>query len=188
MSEPPTIPDVWIRQITEEVVRRLGASGAPSASGGSPGPSAGGYDAPESAVAAPGSSPARLRSNTGIEAGACCSPIACGCKLPGFENGSNPDRLALFKEYGVARVGCHPGIGPVDAELASMLDHTLLSNRKRPSSRSRPSAKAHCHGFATVCVQPIWVPLAARILEDSPVKVCTGSRISPRRESDRSRL
>ncbi|MCA9729273.1 MAG: hypothetical protein KC729_16415, partial [Candidatus Eisenbacteria bacterium] len=86
MSEPPTIPDVWIRQITEEVVRRLGAGGASASSRGNPGPAGGGYDAPESAVTGPGASSARFPSPTGSDASTCCSPIACGCKLPGFEN------------------------------------------------------------------------------------------------------
>jgi len=54
-----------------------------------------------------------------------------------------------------------------------MIDHTLL----RPDATARDiealCSEALCLGVATVCVQPIWVPAAARALEHSPVKVCT---------------
>jgi len=79
----------------------------------------------------------------------------------------------MIEELGVARLGCAPGVGPVDAHLAAMLDHTLL----RPDATRREVValceEAHCYGFASVCVQPMWVPVAARALEGSRAKVCT---------------
>ena len=137
MSETNAIPEIWIRQVADEVARRMGAP-------------------------APGDRQAAEQNSR-----------ACGCKLPGFEDGPNPARLSLLKEYGVARIGCDPGIGLVDAELAAMLDHTLLKPEATEREIVTLCEEAHCHGFATVCVQPIWVPLCARILEDSPVRVCT---------------
>jgi deoxyribose-phosphate aldolase len=61
--------------------------------------------------------------------------------------------------------------GPWD--LSPLIDHTLL----RPDATG-PQVQALCiealnHGFASVCVNPIWVPLAASLLKGSPVRTCT---------------
>jgi deoxyribose-phosphate aldolase len=172
VSEPGAIPEIWIRQVAEEVARRMGSAAAGSQYGGSL------AELARTERAAPtGSQSSDANASGGYGAvspsASSCSSVACGCKLPGFENGPNPDRLTLLREYGVARVGCHPGIGPVDADLASMLDHTLLKPEATEREIATLCEEAHCHGFATVCVQPIWVPLCARILEDSRVRVCT---------------
>ncbi|MGQ0553096.1 MAG: deoxyribose-phosphate aldolase [Planctomycetota bacterium] len=59
------------------------------------------------------------------------------------------------------------------AALAACIDHTLL----RPQA-TRAQIQAHCaearqHGFATVCVNPVWVAEAAARLAGSAVRVCT---------------
>jgi deoxyribose-phosphate aldolase len=70
-------------------------------------------------------------------------------------------------------------------ELAKTIDHTLL----RPDSTARDVVKlcreARRYHFATVCVFPYYVPLAADLLRDRDVKVC--SVISFPYGSDRSR-
>jgi len=57
--------------------------------------------------------------------------------------------------------------------LAKMIDHTLL----RPNASSKDIAdfckEALKYNFASVCVQPYFVPLAYSILKDSDIKVCT---------------
>ncbi len=57
--------------------------------------------------------------------------------------------------------------------IARMIDHTLL----RPDAIRREiqtlCTEARRYGFASVCVNPYWVPLAAAELAGSEVRVCT---------------
>lgn len=58
--------------------------------------------------------------------------------------------------------------------LASMIDHTLLKATATEEEITKLALEAKKHLFASVCVNPIWVKLAADILKDTPaVKVCT---------------
>jgi len=59
------------------------------------------------------------------------------------------------------------------AELAQMIDHTLLRPDATHSDIRRFCAEAVEYGFGTVCVNPARVALAARELSGSGVKVCT---------------
>jgi deoxyribose-phosphate aldolase len=75
-------------------------------------------------------------------------------------------------DAGATRVGFH-AIGGAPAGVASMIDHTLL----RPDA-TRADIEALCREaaqfkFATVCVNPTWVALAARLLVGSGVGVCS---------------
>jgi len=61
----------------------------------------------------------------------------------------------------------------LNAEIARLIDHTLL---KPEASREQISAlcrEAERFGFAAVCVNSCYVPLAAGLLRGSNVKVCT---------------
>lgn len=145
------IPEALIKEIADEVVRRLAAARAtvPSLPLGLTTP----------ACACTASKP------VGINCASCTDPGSCTRECP--------DRIRMIEEHGIARIGCAPGAVPVDRRLASLLDHTIL----RPDATRREiltlCEEAHCHGFASVCVQPMWVPLAARALEGSQAKVCT---------------
>jgi deoxyribose-phosphate aldolase len=59
------------------------------------------------------------------------------------------------------------------AEMASMIDHTLLKAQATEDQFRQLCAEAREFNFATVCVNPAWVPLCAELLRGSPVKVCT---------------
>lgn len=59
------------------------------------------------------------------------------------------------------------------ATLARMIDHTLLKPEATPAEIERLCAEAAEHGFATVCVNPLYVALAANLLHGTPVAVCT---------------
>jgi len=61
------------------------------------------------------------------------------------------------------------GGGPV----ASLIDHTMLRPEATRADIAKLCGEARQYGFATVCVNPYWVPLAAAELAGSPVKVCT---------------
>jgi deoxyribose-phosphate aldolase len=57
--------------------------------------------------------------------------------------------------------------------VAALIDHTLLKPDATHSEIDRLCHEAIEYGFATVCVNPWYVPLAARLLHGSMVKVCT---------------
>lgn len=59
------------------------------------------------------------------------------------------------------------------ASLAKTIDHTLLKAVGTESQVRELCAEARRHGFASVCVNPVWVPLCARELAGSEVLVCT---------------
>jgi deoxyribose-phosphate aldolase len=61
----------------------------------------------------------------------------------------------------------------VNPEIARFIDHTLLKPEATRDEIVRLCREARAYGFASVCVNPYWVPLAASELAGSPVKVCT---------------
>jgi len=57
--------------------------------------------------------------------------------------------------------------------IASMIDHTILKPEATENEIKMLCKEAVKYNFASVCVNPSMVSLAATILEGSPVKVCT---------------
>ncbi|MBQ7158587.1 MAG: deoxyribose-phosphate aldolase [Treponema sp.] len=57
--------------------------------------------------------------------------------------------------------------------VAKMIDHTQLSAVATRADIEKLCAEAKTHGFASVCVNPVYVPFAASLLSGSEVKVCT---------------
>ena len=57
--------------------------------------------------------------------------------------------------------------------LAARIDHTLLRPEASQSDLERLCDEALLYGFASVCVQPCWVPLCTRHLSGSQVRVCS---------------
>ncbi len=63
---------------------------------------------------------------------------------------------------------------PPDPEtLARYIDHTLLKPESTPGQIEALCRTAREYGFAAVCVPPVYVALAADLLADTPVRVCT---------------
>jgi deoxyribose-phosphate aldolase len=60
-----------------------------------------------------------------------------------------------------------------NADLAGFIDHTVLHPDTTKETIRRFCREAVEYGFAAVCFNPIHVRLAAGLLEDTPVKVCT---------------
>lgn len=61
---------------------------------------------------------------------------------------------------------------PSPAELAAVIDHTVLKPDTDEQTVRRVVAEAYEHGFASVCVNPRWVPLVAAGLADTEVDTC----------------
>jgi deoxyribose-phosphate aldolase len=58
-------------------------------------------------------------------------------------------------------------------ELAKTIDHTLLRPDATRADIEQLCEEAVEHHFATVCIFPAWVPLAATLLKGKDSKVCT---------------
>ncbi|WP_050607663.1 deoxyribose-phosphate aldolase [Clostridium niameyense] len=58
-------------------------------------------------------------------------------------------------------------------ELAAMIDHTILKPEASQEVVERICKEAIENKFASVCINPCNVPLVAKLLEGSSVKVCT---------------
>ncbi len=58
-------------------------------------------------------------------------------------------------------------------KLAAVIDHTLLKADATPEQVRSLCSEARMYGFASVCVNPCYVPLASRLLEGSGV--CVGT-------------
>ncbi len=57
--------------------------------------------------------------------------------------------------------------------IAALIDHTLLKPEATRADVERLCAEAAANGFASAVVNPVFVPLAARLLRRTSVKVCT---------------
>ncbi len=65
------------------------------------------------------------------------------------------------------------GPPPSDTPIASLIDHTLLKPEATPAQVELLCAEALQYRFASVCVNPSFVPLCARLLRATPVAICT---------------
>jgi deoxyribose-phosphate aldolase len=61
----------------------------------------------------------------------------------------------------------------MNANIAKMIDHTLLKPEATKEQIVKLAEEAKTYGFASVCVNPAWVKTAYEILKDTDVKVCT---------------
>jgi deoxyribose-phosphate aldolase len=57
--------------------------------------------------------------------------------------------------------------------LANMIDHTLLKPDAKENEIMKLIEEAKEYQFASVCINPYWISLAAEHLQGSDVKVCT---------------
>lgn len=59
------------------------------------------------------------------------------------------------------------------SNLAPLIDHTLLKPEANANQIDSLCQEAIQYGFASVCVNPVWVPRAAAALKDAEPLVCT---------------
>jgi deoxyribose-phosphate aldolase len=83
------------------------------------------------------------------------------------------DRTGQVVEAGAERLSSTIGTIPQNLDLAKMIDHTLLKPDATPEQIAQLCFEARKYGFASVCINPTWVELCAKLLEGSAVKVCT---------------
>jgi len=93
----------------------------------------------------------------------------------GFAGGRHAGRVEkiarIEQRYGGKSAGGQAGVPA--PRVASLIDHTMLRPEATRADIVKLCGEARQYGFATVCINPYWVPLAASELAGSAVKVCT---------------
>jgi len=148
--------DELIARITREMLPTLSESLRPSA-GGSAG--ADGFA---------GGAKAR-----GMAANEACQGAVGDCAGCGMCAGLNAAAVGQVVSAGAERISAHPGTPEIHRDLAGMIDHTLLKADATEAQVRKLCDEALKYRFASVCVNPTNVALAASILKGSPVRVCT---------------
>src|SRR5678816_311133 len=77
-----------------------------------------------------------------------------------------------MEDAGAMRVGASAGVGAVPADLAGLIDHTLLKPEATRDEVVKLCEEARKHRFASVCVNTTWVPLCKAMLAGTDVMVC----------------
>jgi deoxyribose-phosphate aldolase len=98
------------------------------------------------------------------------APAQCSCHAVLYD--CCPDRLRGVLDAGASRIGLH-ATGGAAGGVAGMIDHTLLKPDAARSDIEKLCREAAQFHFATVCVNPGWVALAASLLRGSGVGVCS---------------
>jgi deoxyribose-phosphate aldolase len=83
------------------------------------------------------------------------------------------EKVRQVIDAGASRLTLTLGSADVGAEIARMIDHTLLKPDATQDQIAQLCYEARKYGFAAVCVNPAWVRLCSQLLQGSPVHVCT---------------
>jgi deoxyribose-phosphate aldolase len=83
-----------------------------------------------------------------------------------------PSKLAGVLDAGATRLGVHAA-GGAPGGVSGMIDHTLLKPDATRGDIEKLCREAAEFNFATVCVNPAWVSLAATRLRGTGVGVCS---------------
>ena len=97
--------------------------------------------------------------------------VCPGCNQWCAEKCSKKTRKVV--EAGAARISAGAEVGPIEADIARLIDHTLLKPDATRDEIRKICLEALKYGFASVCVNPWNVSQAAELLRGSEVRVCT---------------
>jgi deoxyribose-phosphate aldolase len=98
------------------------------------------------------------------------TPAQCSCHAVLYD--CCPDRIRGVLDAGATRIGLH-ATGGAAGSVAGMIDHTLLKPEATRGDIEKLCREAAQFHFATVCVNPAWVAVAANLLRGSGVGVCS---------------
>ncbi|NOY78282.1 MAG: deoxyribose-phosphate aldolase [Calditrichaeota bacterium] len=84
-----------------------------------------------------------------------------------------PEMVRDLINLGADRFSHAPGEKAVPQDIAKYIDYTLLKPEATSEDIRKLCAEAREYGFASVCINPTFVPLAARELAGTDVDVCT---------------
>jgi len=97
--------------------------------------------------------------------------ICPDCDLNCVEKCARKTRAVV--EAGADRISCGPSVVEIEDGFASLIDHTLLKPDASRDDIRNLCREAVRFGFASVCINPWNVPLAAELVRGTKVKVCT---------------
>jgi deoxyribose-phosphate aldolase len=103
----------------------------------------------------------------------CCADGTCSDGLCVIHNKEGVKNIV---HNGASRVSAGIGIdaaGGIETDLARMIDHTLLKPEATKDQITKLCGEAKKYSFASVCINPCYVSLCAKLLRDTSVKVCT---------------
>lgn len=81
--------------------------------------------------------------------------------------------LELAEEYEQQLPRINPTPYQLDSSFAKFIDHTILKPEATPRMIEELCEDAIQYNFASVCINPVFVPQAYELLADSEVDVCT---------------
>lgn len=81
--------------------------------------------------------------------------------------------LTLTQALDLNLPAARPLVQPEGAELSRWIDHTILKPESTPAQIDQLCEEALTWNFATVCINPVFIPRAAKKLNGSRVGVCT---------------
>ena len=106
---------------------------------------------------------------SGTDAAGECDPCtACGLCVE-----KRPEEVDSIIASGADRISATSGVGDAGERMASMIDHTVLKPSASREDIEKLCEEARRFRFASVCVNPCYVPLCAQMLRMTSVKVCT---------------
>lgn len=86
---------------------------------------------------------------------------------------SQKDEVEKLIQLGAARVGTKPGVEGIHKDLASYIDHTLLSADTTPDKIEKLCAEAIQYHFFSVCINSSYVKYCSDLVAKTGVKVCS---------------
>ena len=98
---------------------------------------------------------------------ACCGDCTGSCAA------SCSDKVRAMVAVGAERISYYGSGGDVPQDLGSFIDHTLLKPDATSDQIDQLCDEAMRYGFATVCVNPVWVRRAAGKVRGSGVGVAS---------------
>ncbi len=104
---------------------------------------------------------------------ACSQQTGDECDGCGLCVENQVDTVKSLVNSGAARIGAAAGAKVSNPEMARMIDHTLLKPEATEEQVRKLCDEARQFHFASVCVNPTHVALAAGLLDGSDVMVCT---------------
>jgi deoxyribose-phosphate aldolase len=87
--------------------------------------------------------------------------------------GLNVPKAQEIVKAGACRLSACDTLTAIDPAIAGLIDHTLLRADATRDDIVKICREARKYNFASVCINPYWVPLAVAELAGSAVKVCT---------------
>ncbi len=102
-----------------------------------------------------------------------CPATGAECTACGLCVVRCPGEVEQVVAAGAERIGATIGAKAKKEEIAHTIDHTYLKPDTSPEKITQLCEEAKRYNFASVCINPSYVSLAAKLLKGTPVKVTT---------------